>query len=64
MARMKAKAERSAYEADAAKEMAESFSGADTLEKEFEELGTATASTEVQEKLAAMKAKMTRQAEG
>ena len=39
MARMKAKAERSAYEADAAKEMAESFSGADTLEREFEELG-------------------------
>ena len=64
MARMKAKAERSAYEADAAKEMAESFSGADTLEREFEELGTATASTEVQEKLAAMKAKMTGQAEG
>ena len=64
MARMKAKAERSAYEADAAKEMAESFSGADTLEREFEELGTTTASTEVQEKLAAMKAKMTGQAEG
>lgn len=58
MARMKAKAERAGLEADAAKEMADSFSGEDSLEKEFTQLGTTTASTGVQDKLAALKAKM------
>ncbi|MCK5231558.1 MAG: PspA/IM30 family protein, partial [Desulfobulbaceae bacterium] len=58
MARMKAKAERASLEADAAKEMADSFSGEDSLEKEFAQLGTTTASTGVQDKLAALKAKM------
>ena len=58
MARLQAKTERSTYEADAAKEMAESFSEADSLEKEFEDLGATTAGSDVQEKLAAMKAKL------
>lgn len=58
MERMKAKAERSSYEAEAAQEMAESFSGGDSLEKEFESLGTTSLSPDVQDKLAAMKAKM------
>ena len=58
MERMKAKAERSSYEAEAAQEMAESFTGGDSLEKEFESLGTTSLSPDVQDKLAAMKAKM------
>ncbi|MCK5230118.1 MAG: PspA/IM30 family protein [Desulfobulbaceae bacterium] len=58
MARLKAKAERSGLEADAAKEMADSFSGGDSLDKEFEQLGTTTASVGVHDKLAALKAKM------
>lgn len=57
MARMKAKAERSVHEASAAEEMAESVSG-DSLEKEFEGIGTTATSNEVQEKLAAMKNKL------
>ena len=57
MARMKAKAERSAFEADAAQEMADTVGG-DTLEKEFEGLGTTSASDEVQAKLAALKSKV------
>ena len=58
MARMKAKAERSEYEAEAAKEMADSFTGKDSVEKEFEELGSTSASQEVQDKLEALKAKL------
>jgi phage shock protein A len=58
MDRMKAKAERSGYEADAAKELAESFDGKDELDKEFEGLGEVTESIAVQDKLAAMKAKL------
>ncbi|MGJ8640467.1 MAG: PspA/IM30 family protein [Opitutaceae bacterium] len=58
MARMKAKAEQQSYEADAAQEMATSFEGGDSLEKEFESLGSSGASAEVQDKLAALKAKM------
>jgi len=58
MARMKAKAEQQNYEADAAKEMATSFEGGDSLEKEFEDLGSGGASADVQDKLAALKAKM------
>jgi phage shock protein A len=57
MARMKAKAERAGYEAEAAEEMAETVSG-DSLEKEFEGLQTTTASNAVQDKLAAMKQKL------
>ncbi len=57
MARMKAKAERSSYEAAAAEEMAETVSG-DSLEKEFESIGTTASSNAVQEKLAAMKNKL------
>ena len=57
MARMKAKAERQMYEAEAAEEMADTVGG-DTLEKEFEQLGTTTASAEVQDKLAALKSKL------
>lgn len=54
MARMKAKAERAGFEADAAEEMAESVTG-DSLENEFEKLGTSSASAEVTAKLEAMK---------
>ena len=43
-------------EAEAAKEMAESFTGQDSVEKEFEELGSTSASAEVQDKLEALKA--------
>lgn len=58
MARMKAKAERSAFEADAAKEMAETYGGGDSLDKEFESLGEVSANAEVQKKLAALKEKL------
>jgi phage shock protein A len=58
MERMKAKAQRSGHEADAAKEMAETFDGADALEKEFEGIEETTSSAAVQDKLAAMKAKL------
>ncbi len=61
MARMKAKAEQQSYEADAAKEMATTFEGGDSLEKEFDNLGAAGASADVQDKLAALKAKMGQQ---
>lgn len=57
MARMKAKAERASYEAEAAAEMADTASG-DSLEKEFEGLGTSTASEAVQDKLSALKQKL------
>lgn len=55
--RMKAKAQRTSFEASAAEEMAEDSSG-DSLEKEFESLGDTSASQSVQDKLAAMKNKM------
>jgi phage shock protein A len=58
LARMKAKAENNKYEADAAKEMADEVSGSGSLEKEFEDLGTSNVGSDVQAKLAAMKAKM------
>jgi len=54
MARMKAKAERASFEAEAAEEMAVDVSG-DSLEKEFEQLGAGSASAEVAAKLEAMK---------
>ena len=57
VARMKAKAERSSFEASAAEEMAELSTG-DTLEKEFSQLETSSSSGAVQDKLAALKAKM------
>lgn len=57
MARMKAKAERASVEADAAQEMADVVGG-DSLEKEFDGLGTTSASADVQAKLAAMKSKI------
>lgn len=58
MARIKAKAERKSYEAAAAKEMAESVNEGDSLEKEFEGLGSAAPSEAVQDKLAALKKRM------
>lgn len=58
MARLKAKAERASFEADAAKEMSESFGGGDSLDKEFDSLGASDASAGVQDKLAALKSKM------
>lgn len=54
MARMRAKAERRSHEAEAAAEMAES--GGDSLEKEFAGLGDVN--HEVNDKLAALKAKL------
>jgi phage shock protein A len=54
MARMKAKAERETFEADAAQDMADSLTG-DSLESEFDQLGTTSASAEVTAKLEAMK---------
>ncbi len=57
MARMQAKAERASHEAEAAQEMADVVGG-DSLEKEFEGLGTTSASADVQNKLAAMKSKL------
>jgi phage shock protein A len=56
MARMKAKAERSTHEAAAAAEMAEE--SGDSLEKEFAGLGTTVADQAVNDKLAALKAKL------
>ena len=59
IARMKAKADNSKYQAEAAEEMAEDLDGKDSLEKEFENISTnASTSNSVQDKLAAMKAKM------
>ena len=55
MARIKAKAERKSYEAAAAKEMAQSFGGKDSLEKEFEGMKGSVSSSAVQDKLAALK---------
>lgn len=57
MARMKAKAERQGYEADAAKEMSTSPGGT-SLEDEFKSLGSGTGSLDVQAKLDALKAKL------
>lgn len=57
MARMKAKAERQGYEAEAAKEMADT-TNASTLEDEFKQLGSGAGSPDVQAKLDALKAKL------
>ena len=57
MARMKAKAERQGFEADAAKEMATSPGGT-SLEDEFKSLATGAGSPDVQAKLDALKAKL------
>ncbi len=57
MERLKAKAERAGYEAEAAQELAEGQTG-DRLEAEFEGLEAKTGSTEVQQKLDALKAKL------
>jgi phage shock protein A len=55
--RMKAKAERVSYEAAAAEEIADEATG-DSLEKEFQDLGDGVAGQSVQDKLAALKAKL------
>lgn len=52
--RMRIKAEKQVYEAEASKELAESFSSGDTLEKEFKQLDSA-ADGKVQARLEAMK---------
>lgn len=57
MERLKAKAERASYEADAAQEMAEMQTGG-SLEAEFEGLEDTSSNSEVQTKLAALKAKL------
>ena len=57
MERIKAKAERASYEADAAQELAEMQTG-DKLEAEFEGLETQAGSDDVRKKLDAMKAKL------
>ena len=57
MARMKAKAERQGYEAEAAKEMSVKPGGT-SLEDEFKTLSTGAGSADVQAKLDALKAKL------
>lgn len=57
LARMKAKAERQSFEADAAKELADISSSADALEDEFKDLGGAS-SPGMQAKLDALKNKI------
>ncbi len=57
MERLKAKAERAGHEAEAAQELAEAQTG-DRLEAEFAGLETKTSSSEVQQKLDALKAKL------
>jgi phage shock protein A len=57
MERLKAKAERAGYEADAAQELAELQTG-DKLEAEFESIETSSGSDEVRRKLDALKAKL------
>lgn len=57
MARMKAKAERQGYEAEAAKEMSTSPGGT-SLEDEFKSLSTGAGNPDVQAKLDALKAKL------
>ena len=59
MERMKAKAERASYEAEAAQEMAEMQTGG-RLEAEFEGLEEKSGDSEVQAKLDALKAKLAR----
>ena len=54
---MKAKAQHTSHEAEAAEEMANE-TGGDALEKEFEGLSDTSASQSVQDKLAALKNKM------
>ena len=56
--RMKAKAERTSYEASAAEEMATQVTGGDNLEKEFKKLEGQSASQSIQDKLADMKARL------
>lgn len=56
MARMKAKAERLSYEADAVEEMA--ASSGDSLDKEFAGLASISATSEVKGKLEALKARL------
>lgn len=64
VARMQAKAERASYEAAAAQEMAEDLDGSDTLEKEFKALESGPATSQaVNDRLAAMKAKLNKPAE-
>lgn len=58
MERMKRKAERQTDEADAAKELAQMSDGKDSLEKEFDELGSSAMSPSIQDKLAKMKAEL------
>jgi len=55
---MKAKAERTSYEASAAEEMATQVTGGDNLDKEFKKLEGQSASQSVQDKLSAMKTKL------
>lgn len=57
MARMKAKAERQGYEAEAAKEMAHG-SGATLLEDEFKAFSSSAGNPDVQSKLDALRAKL------
>jgi phage shock protein A len=56
MERLRAKAERATYEAEAAEEMADL--GADTLERDLDALPAAGGSPDVQAKLAALRAKL------
>jgi phage shock protein A len=56
--RMKAKAERTSFEAEAAQELATDTTGGDSLDKEFQKLEGKAASNSVQNKLDALKAQL------
>lgn len=58
IARMKSKAEKESYQADAAQEMAEDLDEVDSLDKEFANIEGTNASQSVQDKLAEMKKEM------
>ncbi len=61
MARLKAKAERTVNEAEAAEEMAETFGGGDSLANEFAELEEQNTSVAMQDRLAALKNKVNKE---
>lgn len=61
MARMKAKADRTANEAEAAEEMADTFGGGDKLSDEFAELESKAGSEAMEDRLAALRAKINKE---
>ena len=58
MKRMREKSEKKSFESMAAKEMADSFNGQDSLEKDFEKFENTVVSDQVKDKLEKMKQKL------